>query len=479
MRLEAAIEMHVTETDLSRRRAVLEDKLRNVFRLNSKLHAELLHKILHQCVATQLVRLGVRNFGMVPKSTHLAKNRFRDQLYLDFGLLLDFLPTPLLCQTHLPIASLYHLWVHGLRIWRRQHLSTQVLPNVHQHIRIVNARLRVDQATQLMGAPLKIIPNSKITASIIVFDGSELATRCDRLIIELEPSSPWTGLDVRIVVPAVHISIVDNYSEQVIASCILRKGAEVQLPREFEPGVELDHVHLVQVKVEALQLQIQNGRKPQETNSLLCTLLAIAFCLVGVLSFESFLCREIMQRIHNVLHLLPEFTFDVQLNVIECLIAPRLVVHVNALYVVLHFTFKKPLNRSIGRCILHSLLQSIAKDPVQLLCIVLGESIHCIPSERLHQLFAVDGQIRRLHFVENILQGMNQLRRSLKVVAFISSASILCILRVRILALNGVHNPAELPNVEQTLQQPIHVAGCTMILQAGEPGLLFAAVIIR
>mmetsp|Transcript_66753 Transcript_66753/g.159654 ORF Transcript_66753/g.159654 Transcript_66753/m.159654 type:complete len:211 (-) Transcript_66753:1090-1722(-) len=197
---------------------------------------------------------------------------------------------------------------------------------------------------------------------------------------------------------------------QQIHSSIRGEATKVDLPLELEASIELHHVHLLKIKVEALQLQIQYRRELQETNALPCSLLAMAFSLIGIVTFQDLHLGVILQGLLNVLQFLAPLTFDVELDVIKRFVSLGLVININALDEVLHFTLKQSLDGPIHRSALHLLFEPITKNSVQFLRVVLCEGVHCVPTKRLHQLPTVNHRIRRLQLVEDILQGLDEWR---------------------------------------------------------------------
>mmetsp|Transcript_129327 Transcript_129327/g.322395 ORF Transcript_129327/g.322395 Transcript_129327/m.322395 type:complete len:237 (+) Transcript_129327:2754-3464(+) len=235
---------------------------------------------------------------------------------------------------------------------------------------------------------------------------------------------------------------------------------------ELEPRVQLDHVHLLKVEVKTFQLQVENWRERQEADALFRALFAVALSLVGVIPLQRFLRSELSQGLLDVAKLLSALALDVQLDVVKGFVAPRLVIDVDALDVVLEFTLKEPLDGPIHRGALHLLLDTIAQDSVQLLRIVLCEGVHRVPTERLHELPAVYRLVCSLQLVEHILQCLDQRRRlpfaiidrrRVPDAGGLAHGTFMCrVLLARsiwvVIAIDGVHYPSELANMEETLQ---------------------------
>mmetsp|Transcript_139523 Transcript_139523/g.246599 ORF Transcript_139523/g.246599 Transcript_139523/m.246599 type:complete len:227 (-) Transcript_139523:313-993(-) len=210
--------------------------------------------------------------------------------------------------------------------------------------------------------------------------------------------------------PAVDIATVHNHGVQDVRAGSWSILAEIDTPLEFKIGIELDHVHLLQIEMKALQLQVQHRWKCEEPDALLGTLLPMALSFVCIVPLQRLLCCEVTEGLLDILELLAPLALDVELNVIKCLVTLGLVIHVDALDVVLHLSLKESFDGAIHGCALHLFLQPVAEDAVKLLCIMLSEGVHSVPTKRLHQLAAIHGLIRRLQLVEHVLQSLNQWR---------------------------------------------------------------------
>mmetsp|Transcript_9499 Transcript_9499/g.22726 ORF Transcript_9499/g.22726 Transcript_9499/m.22726 type:complete len:282 (-) Transcript_9499:207-1052(-) len=247
-----------------------------------------------------------------------------------------------------------------------------------------------------------------------------------------------------------------------------RKLGEIEASWELETTVEFYHVHAFHVKVEALQLQVQDRGELHKPDALLCTLLSIAFSLIKVVTVKHLIRSELFHGLLYGLEVVSLLALDVQLNVIKRFAAFGSVVDIEALDVVFHLAFEEPLDGAIHWSAFHLLLQSITQDPVQLLRIVLGECICGVPTKGLHQLLAVDSLLGGLQSVKDILQGLDQGDISFCV-------GVACFLHRRIfllLAFDGVNDSPELSGMEEALQQTVHVARCAVVHQADISGFL-------
>mmetsp|Transcript_64893 Transcript_64893/g.146355 ORF Transcript_64893/g.146355 Transcript_64893/m.146355 type:complete len:403 (-) Transcript_64893:736-1944(-) len=390
VRPESCVQRHEGEPDLPRVVSVLEREERQVAPLHFGRVCRFGDQVNDHLVPSHLETHFMGDLGMVPEAVHLAEVTLEEELYLDLQGLFHFLASPLLRQAHLPIAPLDHLQVCGPRIWRLKHLCRDVLSDVDEHVCVVDAHPgRSLRSTQLPRAALKVVPHRKVRATIIIFHGCVLAAWCHGVVVKLEPSMLEVWPDVGVVVPAVHVAAVDHDRVKNVGAGIGSELAEVQAPMELKLGVELHHVHLLEVEVETFQLQVQHRRERQETDALLGPLLAVSLCLVGVVPLEGLLRCEVLEGLIDGHVVLAALALYVQLDVVECFIPLGLVVHIDTFDVILHLALKEPLDGTIHRCAFHLLLQSVAQNPVQLLCVVLCEGVHGVPTKRLHELSAV------------------------------------------------------------------------------------------
>mmetsp|Transcript_64905 Transcript_64905/g.169916 ORF Transcript_64905/g.169916 Transcript_64905/m.169916 type:complete len:237 (+) Transcript_64905:1138-1848(+) len=213
--------------------------------------------------------------------------------------------------------------------------------------------------------------------------------------------------------PAVDVPAVHHHRVEDVDASVWREAAQVQTPVELELRVQLHHVHLLEVEVEPLELQVEHRREGQEADALLGLLLPVPLRLVGVVALEGLLRGELLEGLLDAVQLLTPLPLDVQLDVVEGLVASRLVVHVDALDVVLHLALEQTLDRPVHGRALHLLLEPVAEDPAELLGVMLREGVHGVPAEGFHELAAVHSLVRSLQLVEDILQRLDQWRRLL------------------------------------------------------------------
>mmetsp|Transcript_64904 Transcript_64904/g.169908 ORF Transcript_64904/g.169908 Transcript_64904/m.169908 type:complete len:424 (+) Transcript_64904:1138-2409(+) len=291
--------------------------------------------------------------------------------------------------------------------------------------------------------------------------------------------------------PAVDVPAVHHHRVEDVDASVWREAAQVQTPVELELRVQLHHVHLLEVEVEPLELQVEHRREGQEADALLGLLLPVPLRLVGVVALEGLLRGELLEGLLDAVQLLTPLPLDVQLDVVEGLVASRLVVHVDALDVVLHLPLEEPLDGAVHRRALHLLLKAVAEDPVELLSIVLREGVHRVPPEGLHQLPAVHGLLRSLQSVEDVLQGVDERRRLASIglalvgglvalpARVLGGREILLARRVwRVFTIDGVDDLPELAHVEEALEKPVHVAGGSVVHEADAAGLLPVVVVV-
>mmetsp|Transcript_88915 Transcript_88915/g.247009 ORF Transcript_88915/g.247009 Transcript_88915/m.247009 type:complete len:712 (-) Transcript_88915:818-2953(-) len=373
---------------------------------------ELLHlgrEVLDHLVPAHLEALPQGDLRVVPEARHFAEVSVEDEAYPDLQLLLHLLAPPLLSQPDLTVAPLDHAAVCAQRIGQPQDLSHRVLPDIHQHVGIVDPwpHGRLCDA-QLPWGPVEVAPDSEVAAPVIVLHRGKLTAGRYCLVVKLEPAVLQVWPNMRVVVPAIYIATVHHNGVEKIGPCPGREWTQVQASVEFEARVQLHHVHLLEVEMKALELQVQNRWEGEETDPLLGTLLSMALCFVRVVALQRLLSCELSQRLLNGPQLLAPLALDVQLYVVESLVAAGLVVHIDALDVVLHLALEEPFDGTVHGCALHLLFQPIAQDPVELLRVVLGEGIHGVPTKGLHELAAVDRLIGRLQPVENVLESHDE-----------------------------------------------------------------------
>mmetsp|Transcript_6879 Transcript_6879/g.15697 ORF Transcript_6879/g.15697 Transcript_6879/m.15697 type:complete len:203 (+) Transcript_6879:215-823(+) len=180
--------------------------------------------------------------------------------------------------------------------------------------------------------------------------------------------------------------------------------------------------------------------------------------LVLVLAVEALHFHVLVERGVDVLAPL-----YVQLQVHIRLLPLALVVDVDALDVVDDAALEQLLNRIFHHSALHLLLKLLTQDAVQLLHVVLHEAVVRVPPEARGKLLRCHGRVAVLQLVEQALQSERY--------AF-----------ARLLRLRGghvVHSLAKVVQVVQCLQQAVHVACRSLILQPDVSRLLVAVVQVR
>mmetsp|Transcript_10812 Transcript_10812/g.33786 ORF Transcript_10812/g.33786 Transcript_10812/m.33786 type:complete len:218 (+) Transcript_10812:985-1638(+) len=196
--------------------------------------------------------------------------------------------------------------------------------------------------------------------------------------------------------------------------------------------------------------------------------------VIGVVVLERLLAGEVADGLLQRCQVATSLVLDVQLEVVERLITSGAVVDVHTFDVVLHLALKEPLDGAVHRRALHLLLQPVAEQAVELLRIVLHEGVRCVPAKGAHELPAGHGCLARLQPVKEVLQSHQQrLRRPLFPTAAAAVDRLVArdarLLR-RLGAVNGVDDVAEAADVEERLQQAVHVARRAMVLQPDVAG---------
>lgn len=239
---------------------------------------------------------------------------------------------------------------------------------------------------------------------------------------------------------------------QKLAGTVL---VQVQLVIELVPVIDLDHGVLHKVVLKSLQLQLQNRREALKHHPLARILHAVPLRVVLVLPLQRLhLAVALKTLIHRGTPL------DVQLDVHERLLARRLVVDVDALYVVHGLALKQLVDLPLHARALHLFLQPVAQYSVQLLDVVLLEGVAAVPAKRLGEVGGADGGAAKLELVEHPLQRQGHAGGG------------------GLLLAGGhvVHSLSEQVDVVEGLQQGVHVAGGPLVLKAHIPRLLLAVV---
>mmetsp|Transcript_92134 Transcript_92134/g.160013 ORF Transcript_92134/g.160013 Transcript_92134/m.160013 type:complete len:353 (-) Transcript_92134:1377-2435(-) len=318
VRPEGAVQRHKCKAHLSRIVAVVKREQHKVRARDAGQGLNLCCELLHQLVAPHLQTLLVLYLCVVPESSHLAQVTLEYQTYPDLHLLLHLLFPPLFCQEHITITALHHLCVCRQRVWRPKDLCCAILADVDQHVGVVDSRPHGRLGiVEFSRGFVKIVPNRQVTATIIVLNSRIFTAWRHCIVIKLEPAGFQVGSNVNVVVSTVDISTMHNHGVKNVTTSTRRKRAKVQSPVKLKTGVQFHHIHLLKVKMEALQLQVQDRRKGEETDSFLCTLFAVPLGLVRIVTFEGFLCCKIAHGFLDVLQLLTPLTLDIQLNVIK------------------------------------------------------------------------------------------------------------------------------------------------------------------
>mmetsp|Transcript_18165 Transcript_18165/g.59353 ORF Transcript_18165/g.59353 Transcript_18165/m.59353 type:complete len:335 (-) Transcript_18165:347-1351(-) len=230
---------------------------------------------------------------------------------------------------------------------------------------------------------------------------------------------------------------------------------EVQHLGKFEAVVHLDDRVLRKVVLESFEVQVQHGRERFEDDALFGVLQPVTLRAVLVVVLQVFRLDVLVEACVEIL-----VPFDVKREVQESLFAVRLVVHVQALDIAHHLSPKKFVDCSLHARPLHLLLQPLAHDAIQLLHVMLLERLIGVPAERARQILGGDALLAELDLVKERLQReRDALARNI-------------VLRCR----HVVNRLAEAGDVKERLQQRVHVARRTLVLEPDEPGLLLRVV---
>mmetsp|Transcript_7650 Transcript_7650/g.19494 ORF Transcript_7650/g.19494 Transcript_7650/m.19494 type:complete len:1162 (-) Transcript_7650:210-3695(-) len=343
-------------------------------------------------------------------------------------------------------------------------LGDRRLADVHEHVRtrhlwtaaaIVAANARRERARARVGGGV---------VAVRALDRLARGDARHALVVELVPlvrvlrakrrdedpvvASIWPA---RVHEHRVELVVVARVRVGVVGEVLAAVGVEVKPLRKLEARVHLHHLLRREVELEAQQVQLEHGRQRLEPHALLRVLLPKLVRHVLVLAVEELLGNILVERLVDVLPPLHR-----ELQVVERLLAPRLVLHVDALDVVGELALEEVRHRPLDRRALHLLLELVDEDAVQLLHVVLHESIRRVPAEGFGQLLRRHRRVRVLQLIEDALQ--REWDR-----------------RLRVLLLPGrhvVHRLAEEGDVLEGLQQRVHVARGALVLQPHEPRLL-------
>mmetsp|Transcript_37895 Transcript_37895/g.96229 ORF Transcript_37895/g.96229 Transcript_37895/m.96229 type:complete len:242 (+) Transcript_37895:376-1101(+) len=212
---------------------------------------------------------------------------------------------------------------------------------------------------------------------------------------------------------------------------------------KLEALVDLRHRVGREIVFEPPQMQLEHGGQRLERNPFLRILLAKSLRLVLILALQRLLLNVLVQRSVQIFA-----TLHGHLQVVEILVASGHVLHVDAAQVVGELAAEQMRHGSLDASGLHLLLQLVHEHPVELLDVVLHESVVRVPTETFGQLLGAHARVAVLQLVENAL------KRQWDAI-------------LRILSVRGVHVVDSLPkvgNVRQRLEQRVHVASSALVL---------------
>lgn len=174
-----------------------------------------------------------------------------------------------------------------------------------------------------LGAGLRVRGLDRVTVrsersltTKVVLEDFAVRDRHDAIVVEAEPTTVRRRLDQDKVVAAVHVSRVHEHAVQPV---LVRLGPvclfvevrlEVDLERELVPVVDLDILVALHVVLEALELEVQDGRELLKDDALLGVLQPVAFGVVPVLPVQRLDLDVISERFFEVPQVL-----DVELDI--------------------------------------------------------------------------------------------------------------------------------------------------------------------
>eukprot|EP00968_Pinguiococcus_pyrenoidosus_P010882 scaffold870_cov268-Pinguiococcus_pyrenoidosus.AAC.84 len=225
------------------------------------------------------------------------------------------------------------------------------------------------------------------------------------------------------------------------------EGIHVQRLREGEAIVELDSPQRLQVVIEAHELHGEQQWQLRDSKALLRSVLRRASLT------EHLVLPVQMLRLQPVVASGGSKRLEREAQVQERVGALRLVAAVVALAVVDHGAFVEVLDDAVLPGVTERVLQSVQEDPQELLDVLLLEGIVFRPTERLRQrLRGHEGVATELQRGEEPLQMVRH--------ALISGPVLLLVVLI------CIHGRPELRRHEESLQQAVHVARCTLVREA-------------
>ena len=177
---------------------------------------------------------------------------------------------------------------------------------------------------------------------------------------------------------------------------------ELESCREFEPVVNFRMTHTLQIEIESLQVDGQNGWKLRKNDSFSCILLSmLTASIVLVLTFEHLFFDVFGEALVDV-----GTIFHIKLDIIKVFFALGCVVNIDTADERLHPSAKKALRQSIDRRPLHHCFNLIYEHAHHLLHILLHEGITSVPAKRTQKVRQrlLDRIITRLQFTEHVLE---------------------------------------------------------------------------
>mmetsp|Transcript_45257 Transcript_45257/g.75534 ORF Transcript_45257/g.75534 Transcript_45257/m.75534 type:complete len:336 (+) Transcript_45257:2106-3113(+) len=261
----------------------------------------------------------------------------------------------------------------------------------------------------------------------------------------------------------MHISVVDQHSVEVVngrgvkLSVVRHVLCEFEFGGELKTVVDFDHGLLVKVKLESLELDREDLGEGLDERSLLGGLETVALGLVLVVSVEHLNLDVLVEGLVEVLA-----SLYVQRDVVEGFVALGCVLDVDALDKVLVLTLEEALDGTLDLSSLHLGLEVVREHAVELLDVVLRVRVLLRPTKRLCELGGADGALGELHAEEETLE--RQRDRDLLTVTVRGHL---------------VHSLSEVTEVVKGLEERVHVASGTLVLEANKAGLLLGILVER
>ena len=197
--------------------------------------------------------------------------------------------------------------------------------HVHEHVGVREALhgaldRRLDARLDVCGGRDDVVAavrrRERALTAEVVLEHLAVGDGHDTVVVEPQPAAVGLRLDEDEVVAAVHVARVDEDAMELVQVRLGPVGLgvqvrlEVDLERELVAVVDLDVLVAVHVVLEALELEVEDGRKLLEDDALLGVLEPEALGVVPVLALERLDHDVVLERLLEVAQV-----FDVELDV--------------------------------------------------------------------------------------------------------------------------------------------------------------------